>query len=439
MKTGVRVLLILFLLAAALPAGRVSAADDPDPQCGVVAQALGASYKTGVIDGSIYCILYPPTRRWNRDMVIFAHGYVDARQPLGNAWDQIIRGDVNLPQILLGLGYGFATTSYSKNGLAVKQGVNDVVALANFLRTSNQKVRRVFLTGASEGGLVTALAAERFPQSFNGALSTCGPIGDFQGQVQYWGNFRVGYDTAFPTNPLVAPAGPYGASTPIYIDPYVVENWEMFAEGIAYDLATNPASGAAAVALLDYLGIPYDPANLTTVGESLIGLLYYNVEATNDGRMTLVPGLMLEDIQPPSTAGNPYFLSPMTSPVYPAGFEADPLALAEIGAFYQTSGKLSKPMVIMHTSGDPIVPAWHALGYLQKAIAQRTLLKYVTYLPIDRYGHCNFTPAEMVLGFYVMVLRATLQPFSDAQVQAALPDPRWQAEFKQLKEKNKEK
>lgn len=438
MKTGVRVLLILFLLAAWLPAGRVSAADNPDPQCAEVARQLGASYKTGVIDGSIYCILYPPVRKWNRDVVIFAHGYVDARQPLGNAWDQIIRGDVNLPQILLGLGYGFATTSYSKNGLAVRQGVNDVVALANFLRASNKKVRRIFLTGASEGGLVTALAAEQFPQSFSGAFSTCGPIGDFQGQIQYWGNFRVGYDTAFLSNPLLAPVGPYGPSTPISIDPILVQNWEAVAAYIANDLATNPASGAAAVALLDYLSIPYDPANLTTVGESLLGLLYYNVEATNDGRMTLVPGTTLEEIAT-SNKGNPYYLPTLTSPVYPAGFEPDPLALAEIADYYQTTAKLSIPMVIMHTSGDPIVPAWHATGYLQKAIAQRTLLRYVSYLPVERYGHCNFTPAEMVLGFYVMVLRATLQPFSATQIEAALPDAKWQAEFKQLKEKHKEK
>jgi pimeloyl-ACP methyl ester carboxylesterase len=313
-----------------------------------------------------------------------------------------------------------------------------VVALADFLRASNRKVRRIFLTGASEGGLVTALAAEQFPQSFSGAFSTCGPIGDFQGQIQYWGNFRVGYDTAFPTNPLVAPVGFYGPSTPIYIDPILVQNWEAVAAYIANDLMTNPASGAAAVGLLDALGIPYDSANLTTVGESLLGLLYYNVEATNDGRMTLVPGTTLEQLAS-SNAGNPYILPPMTSPVYPSGFEADPLALAEIAGAYQTTAGLSIPMVIMHTSGDPIVPAWHAAGYLRKAIAQHTLLKYVTYLPVDRYGHCNFTPAEMVLGFYVMVLRATLQPFSEAQIQAALPDAQWQAEFKQLKAKHKEK
>jgi hypothetical protein len=438
MKTVVRVLMVLFLLAAGLPVGAVTAADDADPQCAVVAQELGASYKTGFIEGSIYCILYPPTRRWNRDVVIFAHGYVDARKPLGNAWDQMIRGDVNLPGILLRLGYGFATTSYSKNGLAVKEGVDDVVALAGFVRSSNKKVRRIFLTGASEGGLVTALAAEQFPQTFSGAFSTCGPIGDFQGQVQYWGNFRVGYDTAFPVNPLVDPVGDYGPSTPIYIDPFVVANWESLAALIANELQTNPASGAAAVALLDALDIPYDPADLTTVGESLIGLLYYNVEATNDGRLTLVPGTTFDQLAT-SNAGSPYFLPPGTSPVYPLGFAPDPQALAEIAAFYQTSGSLSIPMVIMHTRGDPIVPAWHATAYLKKAFDQGSLLRYVTYLPVDRYGHCDFTPAEMVLGFYIMVLRATFQRFSEAQIQSALPDPGWQAEFKQLKAKHKEK
>jgi hypothetical protein len=444
MKTIARVLLILVLVAALLPAGPVSSAYNTaalDPVCVEVASQFGASYEVGEIDGSIYCILYPPEQAWNRDVVLFAHGYVDARQPIGNAWDQMIRGDVNLPGILLSLGYGFATTSYSKNGLAVLQGVNDIVALANHINLSNKKVKRIYLTGASEGGLVTALAVEQNPKVFTAGLSTCGPIGDFQGQIQYWGNFRVGYDYAFPTNLLTTPnpmLPPYGPSSPVYIDPFVIAMWDdIFFPAIASDLMTNPASGYAAMLLLDTLGIPYDPAKPLTIGESLLGLLYYNVQATNDGRSTLVPGTTLEEMRT-SPKGNPYYLPAGVSPVYPMGIQPDPMAMAAVELNYQTSGRLIRPLVVMHTSGDPIVPAWHADMYVQKALLQGTSPQKIKYIPIDRYGHCSFTPAEMVFAFNTMVKRGSMVPFTKAQIKAALPDATGQEAFNQLVEANQE-
>jgi hypothetical protein len=157
--------------------------------------------------------------------------------------------------------------------------------------------------------------------------------------------------------------------------------------------------------------------------------------------MTLVAGTTEADLLPPGLKGNPYFLDPQFNPLYPeylpvGGIQPDPAALMEIAAYYQTSAALSRPLVLMHTTGDPIVPEWHAWMYLQKAVQQGTLLKQVTYIPVNRYGHCNFTPAEMVIGFYTMVLRATFTPFTAAQIKEALPQAAWQAEFKQLKEKH---
>ena len=54
------------------------------------------------------------------------------------------------------------------------------------------------MTGVSEGGLITALAIEQRPDVFDGGLSTCGPIGDFSQQINYFGDFRVLFDYFFP-------------------------------------------------------------------------------------------------------------------------------------------------------------------------------------------------------------------------------------------------
>lgn len=442
MKRLTRLSLVLALLTALLPSTAAVAQQEPaDPICAQVAAGLGAAYESVWLDGAITCVLIP--QAWNQDMVIFAHGYEDARNAIQIPWDQLNTTTPSLPELVLSLGYAFGTTSYSKNGLAIKQGVGDVVKLAKHIRATNQSVKRVFLTGASEGGLVTALAIEKYPDLFAGALSTCGPVGSLQKQVQYWGDFRVVFDKYFPNALKVPPPPPplpapqFGPSTPIYIDPLVVQYWEDYRD--AYVLPQLLAADPLYVqALLTETKVPVDPADpITTAGLSISQLLYYNVEATNDGRMTFVPGLTLENIKPTSKtplAGNPYS-NPKYKDGYPRGIYPDPRAIAEIRAYYETSGKLKRPLVVMHTTGDPVIPIEQSIIYTGKVAAQRSLSK-LALIPINRYGHCNFEPSEIVFGFYVMVLRSTLKPFSQAQIQSALPEMQLQTEFKKLKEKN---
>ncbi len=436
MKNIIRLILVLTLVAAILPVGSAAAKRPPaDPVCAQVATELGASYESIWLDGAITCVMYPAL--WNHDIVVFAHGYVDAREPIGIPWSQLNTTQPSLPELVLKLGYAFGTTSYSTNGLAVKQGVVDIVNLVERIRKTKKELNRVFLAGASEGGLVTELAIERYPQLFNGALSTCGPVGSFQKQVQYWGDFRVAFDQYFPLA-LASPYDPiyniqpYGPSTPIYIDPFVVQNWETIRDTYVTGwLASDPGKVQA---LLTQTGVPIDIADpVTTAGESIMGLLYYNVEATNNGRTTFVPGATLNLT---SFDGNPYSNPTYSSTYYPDGIIPDPAAISEIQAYYETTGKLKDQVVVMHTTGDPIIPFEQSQIFLRKAIAQGSLGN-VMLIPVSRYGHCAFQPAEIVFGFYMMVLRSTIIPFSAAQIQAALPDEKSQALFKQLKENNK--
>jgi len=67
---------------------------------------------------------------------------------------------------------------------------------------------------------------------------------------------------------------------------------------------------------------------------------------------------------------------------------------------YETNGHLRIPMVTLHTTGDPITPVWHELLYFLKAdtFARAEFIP----LPIARYGHCNFTTAELLFAFSAM-------------------------------------
>ena len=56
----------------------------------------------------------------------------------------------------------------------------------------------------------------------------------------------------------------------------------------------------------------------------------------------------------------------------------------------------------MHTTLDPIVPAWHEAAYETKVEASgSTILHYNMY--VERYGHCSFTTSELLQGFVVLL------------------------------------
>jgi pimeloyl-ACP methyl ester carboxylesterase len=129
--------------------------------------------------GAIYRICMPTAPgnpAWNGDLLIFAHGYVSPTKPIGIPEDQLkLSDDTSLPEAVNALGYAFATTSYSVNGLAIRQGVADLVDLVDIFVDAKGKPTRIYLVGASEGGLITTLAVEQHPDKFNGGLAMCGP------------------------------------------------------------------------------------------------------------------------------------------------------------------------------------------------------------------------------------------------------------------------
>ena len=176
------------------------------------------------MSGAVYRICMPPAPlRWNGDLVLYAHGYVpDLGQPLAIPEDQLHLSGVYIPDLINSMGYAFATTSYSANGLAVTQGVADVRDLVRVFKKTvgPEQVNHVYLVGVSEGGLITTLAVEKFPDVFSGGLATCGPVGDLGAQINYWGDFRVVFDHFFPG------ALPLWTSQNVMIPPEVMADWE---------------------------------------------------------------------------------------------------------------------------------------------------------------------------------------------------------------------
>jgi len=132
----------------------------------------------------------------------------------------------------------------------------------------------------------------------------------------------------------------------------------------------------------------------------VIGLLWYNVFSTEDAQVRLGG-------QPYDNSTRVYAGSPDDAALNDgvARFTADPAARAAIQRF-ETSGQLTRPVVTMHTTGDPIVPVLHQSLYADKveAAGATALLQEESF---GRYGHCTFQQAELVSAFGALVDRAT--------------------------------
>jgi len=61
---------------------------------------------------------------------------------------------------------------------------------------------------------------------------------------------------------------------------------------------------------------------------------------------------------------------------------------------YETTGNLNKPL-LLHNTGNPIVPYWHTQLYAAKVPAGREFSIQTS----DSHGHCSFTQDEIMAAF----------------------------------------
>lgn len=338
--------------------------------------------------GALYRICVPED--WNGELVVYAHGYVAPDEPLA-IQDNEIDG-VTISEIINQMGYAFATSSYRDNGLIIPDAVMDLVELTDIFSSGYGDPKHVYLIGASEGGAVAALGVEQYPGVFDGGLATCGPVGDFKKQIDYFSDFRVVFDYFFP-NMIPGSA--------VDVPAEVMMNWSSKYEPLIKNaIAANPQ---ATRQLLRVTRAPVDVRDPKSIESTVIGILWYTVFATNDAIVKLggQPFDNLTRIY--SGSGNDLLLNMNIK-----RFKADDDAVAEIEARYQTSGDLVNPLVTMHTTGDPIVPYWHEPLYNLKIYQSGNVQKHFN-IPVFRYGHCNFQMSEVLAGFTILVLKVSLK------------------------------
>ena len=387
------------------------------------------TYVAGVADGAEFLLTKPSTRDvapgadiWDEHerLVLFAHGYIPPSEPSGFP-DPLPSSIVALRDALTCQGFALAASSYAANGFAVREGVRDTHLLnALFARHFGVAPDRTFVVGQSMGGLVTLRLVEHYPHRYDGALVFCAPSGGSLLQLTYVGHVRVLAAHFFPE--LFAA----DALTPT---PRSLAEVARLVEAIDEDALLALGSMRLPGSQLFQPGgvplLPTDPAAddvVAALRASLLSALEYWEVGMAD---------VLE-----RGAGSPFG----NSTTY---YRSDALGFAETLAlnrdverhrlsaaallhwlrWYQPRGNLRLPVVSMHTSADASVPIAHAVVYAELAKIAGAADLVLVY-PIERYGHCTFTPEELAAGLAYVVTWAETgarPPLAAASVAANRP------------------
>ncbi len=331
-----------------------------------------------------------PASGYNGILVVWAHGFQDAGTPVSIPEDQLCTNGFCLPELINGLGFAFATNSYSKTGLAILQGQADILDLVNIFAAQHGQPSKVYLVGASEGGLITALNLEQHADVFSAGLAACGPIGDFQYQLNYFGDARVTFQYFFP-----------GAipGDPLDPPPALVANWSSYYDSIVKPIVFDPANRHRLDQWVAVARLPFDADNyLSTVAVSARDVLRYSVVNLHDAATTLGGFPFGNTLRWYSGSDDDLLLNLAVQRV-----SADSAAVAEINAHYNTTGVLSRPLITLHTLRDQQVPYAHEQIYALKTLISGSLFTRHLPITIDRFEHCNFTLEEAVFSFAVML------------------------------------
>ena len=104
----------------------------------------------------------------------------------------------------------------------------------------------------------------------------------------------------------------------------------------------------------------------------------------------------------PACAGAPAVQRPTAT--RPASLDAgmvsaaDPRAAEYLRTWYQPTGRLTRPMLAIHTTYDPIVPV-NIPNFYQELTTEAGSQDLFVQQYVEHDGHCNITPEETAQGF----------------------------------------
>ena len=334
----------------------------------------------------IHVTQIPPVG-WNGNLVVYAHGFTPPIAPLA-----LPKEAAQFGALAMSSGFGFATTSYPENGMCIPEALADLLDLVAEFREEYPQTQKVFLIGASMGGLIAAQAAEKYPEVFDGVLALCGVYGNYTVEAGHIANFRIIFDYFFPG---LIPGDALSVDLPTMLQ------WEGTYVPQVIDALSNPANSDKVRQLLSVTKLPVDASNPASVITAIVEVLSMQVYAVEDVKARL--------------GGYPYgnrfirYYGSDNDRALNRGvqrIEADPAALIAAQRLFGTTGRLQMPLVSMHGTGDNLVPITQQLLYRTKIFLARKSGLY-TGIPVNSFGHCQFEEQQILGAFGLLVAKVT--------------------------------
>ena len=334
--------------------------------------------ETGQLHEVAYKILFP--EKWDgQHLIIYAHGY----EFMGSTPRQSENPEFEKRMLpFLDRGYAIAASDYAIQGFSMPQGVEDSEALRTFFVEKYGNPEVTLMVGHSLGGGVTLATMENFSENYHGGLALC----------------------PFSSRPYLQ----------------VRKEFDMYAVfNVLFPGVVPPLSN-----IMDK-DVPYQAINPRGIGEKIQSIQKAinqdTVLATQfakrfDLRVTDLPMSLifnenvLRDIAQ-KAGGNPF---DNTNTVY-SGFGDDftlnkkverlPATVEEDDLFgkYDRTGDIEKPIVLMHTVYDQLIPPQYGVVNFDNMVHQKNKEDLLTVKFTDGQGHCQFTPEQTGKAFDLLV------------------------------------
>ena len=331
-------------------------------------------------DDAKFQILLPQS--WNGKVVIHTRGFSGTEFSTG----------AFLPAALA-KGYAFAASDEGWNRVTIKDSPEDTYyesrqRLVELTKYMNQTVlahygtpsTRTLIMGGSNGGHHTKWMIEDFPNLFDGGIAGYG----YNGQISQWG----GVAQVVRNYDIIAPR----------IDDIIAKrtanpNWDPFTEPL-----TPPLTGSQLVALSNIYDIPARLKNGFAYNAGRVP----GSEAQIKAQYNSLVGYLRDSIPKWDPTFNPFggalldtelgLWNPAKSP----GYIKQELRLLDL------TGRLKRPVIIMHGTFDPIVATRETEGYkrlVEKVLGDRAQdFLAVYYIPGMGHGGALFdaqVPAQI--------------------------------------------
>jgi len=413
---SVECLVSLFVLSLALaPAALAGAGDGPPPEYFVDESKLpfealpGATVHWGVHTGAGFRAEVPDN--WNGTLVMWAHGF------RGTGLELTVDNHP-LRALLIPLGFAWAASSYSRNDYDITTGVQDTHALAERFNGLVGEPDRVYITGASMGGHITAASIEQYQNTYHAALPICGVLGDYA-LFDYFLDFnsaaqQIGTGASvFPVDPFV-----YTVVTVPSIKANlesVPGGWPIFlnADGNNLKNLTALRSGGFRPNF-DEAWFFWNtfPDFATGPGNFLFDLAF------GDGTLPRTPGIGVDNAETVYQFDTDPNLTPdeqdLNDGVVRVAADRNGRGSSGLSQVPVITGDIDIPVLTLHNLGDLFVPVHNEVEYAQRVDAQGNS-DLLVQRAIRGVNHCGFTSSELSTAFLDLVAweQAGIKPGGD--------------------------